>query len=370
MKPVPQQQGRVTIKEIADRLGISKATVSRALLNRARVAPETREKVVKMAEELGYRPDPTLRALSNLRWTRHPESRTVYRIALLNMAILDETQQRAETPAMERVDPAHKGVIERAADLGMDLKSFTIKDTKGLMRFGNILFHRGYDGIIFGVRCPVENWSFPYERFPCLTISYDHPSHAMHQVTSDWFNAVSVATSEVLARGYKRPGFLHYCRGNPSIDQRVWAAMLASREQFVGQFGSSPAIFNYISEGKLGKAFYAENAVLFKKWLKKEKPDVVIDGGFLGYWWLKDAGLEMPDDIGAVRLLVSNSADDQLISAVDHNLREQGRWAVDLLYNMIQTGSRGLPERPSRITVGCRMSEGRTLRPRLPEALA
>lgn len=48
----------VTIKEIANILGIAVSTVSRALHDAYDVSPETRKKVMAMAEELDYRPNP------------------------------------------------------------------------------------------------------------------------------------------------------------------------------------------------------------------------------------------------------------------------------------------------------------------------
>lgn len=47
-----------TIKDIADALGISKSTVSRALADRFDVKPETRKAVMEMAEKLHYKPNP------------------------------------------------------------------------------------------------------------------------------------------------------------------------------------------------------------------------------------------------------------------------------------------------------------------------
>jgi LacI family transcriptional regulator len=48
----------VTIKEIAQQLGIGISTVSRALHDAYDVSPETRKKVMALAEELDYRPNP------------------------------------------------------------------------------------------------------------------------------------------------------------------------------------------------------------------------------------------------------------------------------------------------------------------------
>ena len=61
----------ITIKEIGVQLGISKSTVSRALAGDANVSAETRERVLTLASELGYKRNETA---ANL---RHKQSRTI-----------------------------------------------------------------------------------------------------------------------------------------------------------------------------------------------------------------------------------------------------------------------------------------------------
>ncbi len=51
------------IKDVARRAGVSSATVSRVLSNHPHVSPETREKVLRAIEELGYRPSRVARSL-------------------------------------------------------------------------------------------------------------------------------------------------------------------------------------------------------------------------------------------------------------------------------------------------------------------
>lgn len=57
----------LTMQHIADMLKISKSTVSRALSGDRRVKPETREKVLKLARELNYRPNPLASGLARRR---------------------------------------------------------------------------------------------------------------------------------------------------------------------------------------------------------------------------------------------------------------------------------------------------------------
>ncbi len=55
---------KISIKEIAKKAGVSKATVSRVLNNKKNVKKETEEKVLKIMDELGYVPDERARNLS------------------------------------------------------------------------------------------------------------------------------------------------------------------------------------------------------------------------------------------------------------------------------------------------------------------
>ena len=57
----------VTLQDIADRLGVSVATVSRALAGYDDVAPATRQRVLQAAQEMGYRPNIIARMLQKQR---------------------------------------------------------------------------------------------------------------------------------------------------------------------------------------------------------------------------------------------------------------------------------------------------------------
>jgi DNA-binding LacI/PurR family transcriptional regulator len=58
---------RVTIGGLAERLGLSKASVSYALNGQAGVSDQTRQRVLALAEELGWHPSSSARALSRAR---------------------------------------------------------------------------------------------------------------------------------------------------------------------------------------------------------------------------------------------------------------------------------------------------------------
>ncbi|MFY0687411.1 MAG: LacI family DNA-binding transcriptional regulator [Cyclobacteriaceae bacterium] len=51
-------QGRVTINDLANELGVSKSTISRALNNQGRISEKTRKEVADLAKKWGYKPNP------------------------------------------------------------------------------------------------------------------------------------------------------------------------------------------------------------------------------------------------------------------------------------------------------------------------
>ena len=57
----------VTLQDIADRLGVSRSTVSFAITGRGRVSGEMRQRVLDVAAELGYRPNTVARNLKGAR---------------------------------------------------------------------------------------------------------------------------------------------------------------------------------------------------------------------------------------------------------------------------------------------------------------
>nr|WP_319387832.1 LacI family DNA-binding transcriptional regulator [uncultured Cohaesibacter sp.] len=67
MKTEEDKSGPVTSVDVARRAGVSRSAVSRTFTPGASVAPETRERVLKAASELGYRVNQLARSLTNKR---------------------------------------------------------------------------------------------------------------------------------------------------------------------------------------------------------------------------------------------------------------------------------------------------------------
>jgi len=57
-------QPRITIKKLAEEIGLSVCTINKALNNKPRISPETRALVIKSARRFGYRPNTLAKALA------------------------------------------------------------------------------------------------------------------------------------------------------------------------------------------------------------------------------------------------------------------------------------------------------------------
>lgn len=61
---------KVTIREVAEAANVSRGTVDRALNHRPGVNQQVAERIIKIAEELGYKPDMAARTLANKKYTK------------------------------------------------------------------------------------------------------------------------------------------------------------------------------------------------------------------------------------------------------------------------------------------------------------
>lgn len=66
----PRASGRVTLSDVAQAVGVSAMTVSRALRGERRVDPQLVEKIQAAAQRMGYVPDPAARALASQKSTQ------------------------------------------------------------------------------------------------------------------------------------------------------------------------------------------------------------------------------------------------------------------------------------------------------------
>lgn len=120
-----------TIEDIANELGVSKTTVSRAISGKGRIGQATREKVMAFIEEHDYRPNVLARGLAQ---------KKTYNLALL----LPKDYAATEFPFFK---DCMNGICEAASEKDYDIIISMIEE-RDLTQVQRLVFNRKVDGII------------------------------------------------------------------------------------------------------------------------------------------------------------------------------------------------------------------------------
>ena len=132
--------GRTTQRDIARAAQVDVSTVSLALRAHPRIPETTRKRIQKLADRLGYRPDPALSSIAACRWQR---KRNVKGIML---AFLGDNPGSAEA----ELKLYHRGILKQAESLGYGLESFSLHDFPLAQTFWRVVRARGMRGVVIG----------------------------------------------------------------------------------------------------------------------------------------------------------------------------------------------------------------------------
>jgi LacI family transcriptional regulator len=195
----------VQIKDIAKALGISIGTVDRALHDRGRISPLTKDRVVQMAKTLGYRPNQAARVLSS----KHPLRISVNlpsEIALYWDGVREGIQEEANAFA--------------AAGVEVEFRSFP-RLACGEKEAFEAAIKAGVNGIIVATGRPEELRlairDAARERIPVVTVSTDAPRTARLAVVSIDAMASGSLAGELLGRLLHGAGKLAVLTGDLAV---------------------------------------------------------------------------------------------------------------------------------------------------------
>ncbi|HRJ71947.1 MAG TPA: LacI family DNA-binding transcriptional regulator, partial [Terrimicrobiaceae bacterium] len=195
--------GRVTLRDIAARIGVSHVTVSLALKNHPDISRARREEVQALARKMGYRPDPALSSLM------------VYRRGRRNVAIsssiawINHWAHPKELRQHHEFDAYWRGACESAERFGYHLDELIWPEDCSPERFEKILLTRNIRGILIPPHRSQPEWgSFHWENFSVIRFGLSVRSPDSHVVTADQMRMVILAMQKIRDRGYERIGFV------------------------------------------------------------------------------------------------------------------------------------------------------------------
>ena len=314
----------VTIQDVAKAAGVSVGTVSRALNNYADISENTRARIIRTAQELGYHPNLVARSLS----TKHPRS-----IALILSGFLEETIiNDFETMLM-------KGCYQFAFEHGVDISIHVINSAiQRRKSYEQLCYEHNISGaILFGLKT-----TDPYcealadSKRPCVTIDTEVKGPHVSNVTLDHIAAFDELTQYLISQGHRRIVLVHG-RKEAMVSMERLAGAYQAMERNGLQLTHDRIIYtNFLREE-------ATRGVL--DYFKTHAPDDVTaflcmsDMLAIGVIEaLKRLGRRVPQDysvVGYDGLDVTNYTDPR-ITTVDQNIKEKGYEAARLLLDMLE----------------------------------
>ncbi len=339
---------RVTQLDIAKKARVSRATVSLALKGHRRIPAETQKRILAIAEELGYQPDPMLAALAVYRNRQRP-STFHGTLAWVTSTIGGHDFRRS--PHYSRY---FIGATNRAIHHGYQVEVFESGDTKGgYPRLSAILKARGVSGILVSPSPdPDVEMNLLWDDFSAITFGYSLTKPRLHTIAAAHYRSTQQVFRQLIARGYRRCGLVISKMMDCRCDHNIFAAYLAERELAEGM-AIIPPCFD----------FEILRPDILKGWLQQYRPDAILTSDYRILGLLKEIGLSTPDDIGVACLSLHQN--DSVLSGVVEDSEKIGAVAVDSLIGMIQRNECGIPSAPLRSHLEGHWCEGTTIRPPL-----
>lgn len=282
----PQRpEKHVTLKTIAARANVTCALVSLALRNSPKVAKATRIRLKKIADELGYKPSPMVRAL--MTHIRHGR-KVHYRSTLAFVTNLRSADYWRTLPTYPEY---FRGASRRATVSGYTLEHFWLgKYAENPSRFIKVLKARGIPGVIIA---PLPHGStslgVDLSGFSVVTFGYSFASPHIPRICNNHLQTIEHAIQHLAERGYRRIGVALGARDIRQVNHLWLAGLTVARSKF-------PDLDIHSFEPK---AWSEKN---FQSWFKKLRPQVIV-GVTMELWqWTKNLGPSIPGELGFFHL--------------------------------------------------------------------
>lgn len=312
------KQHRTSLKDLADRLGVSIATVSRALRNSHEVSEEMKDRVQSLARSLNYRPNPFAQSLRKeapcIIGVVVPDLVTHYYAAVLD-GIEDYARQQGYSVFSSNSHESFK-LEEKAIDNFVSLHVEGIiaclaQDTVDYSHFEEI--HKmGIPLVFFARTCLPELFS---------------------QVVADGDIAAQKATQHLIDTGSRRIAFLGGPNHLDMVRRRKHGYLEALRENRISIDRS------LVVCGKID--FDVARANTIELLTSSNRPDAILAFNdtitYAAFDAIKSLGLKIPKDVSIIGFTDGDSAAfvTPKLSAIADQAHLQGQKACELLLRNI-----------------------------------
>jgi DNA-binding LacI/PurR family transcriptional regulator len=319
-------------------------TASRALSNRSRVAPETRAHVLKIAAELRYRPDPNIAKLMHHLRTRR---------TLVFQGSICALTNRPPEMQQDYLQAIVNGARHRAEALGYGFNIIHLDRTaRPQERLGRILRNRGVEGILLLPMADAVDLGdlLDWREFSAVAATLSVTAPQVHRVTPHHYANTLLLCRRLAARGYRRIGLVIDDTQDRRVDH-AFAAAVGWHQRTTGLGEVAPLIYTGKQPDEL------------TKWQRAFRPDAIITTE-------ENKARVIRRLLGPARrgigIASTNTMTGAFCSGIDELPLEIGHAAAELLANLIQRGTKGLPMPRTTAMIEGTWCDGRSSPPRRP----
>ena len=311
-----------TIKDVAEKAGVSTATVSLVVHNHTRISPETRKKVLKVIKQLNYYPSRSARGLV---------SKSTGNIGF----ILTEDHFLKTEPFYTKIFLGTE-FATRETNYYVLLTTVNSEFVKGepLPRF---IQEKNVDGIIIAGKIPLPLIDrIKQMKIPLVFVDYYPPDGDFPVVMIDNIKGGMLATQHLIELGHRKIGFVGGDLNHPSVSDRLYGYRKALRQSSIEVNAS------YISTEE-------QNTTKHTGYLAAEKlfakaPDLTAvfacnDAMAIGVLqYLKDHNYKVPGDISLIGFddIEYDLLEKPSISTIRVHKIELGVEAMKLIVNVVE----------------------------------
>ena len=335
----------ITLRDIAEALGLDVSTVSRGMRNDPRITPVTRNRIQGMAATLGYRQNPFVNAFAAQLRTRCLGQASA-RIAVV---YAQNGSERKEWFS------CYLNGIRAGAEsqgFGIDVLGFSIPELDS-GAFLKVLRARGIRGVIL-MPVPVEavRLHFSVDGFAAATIDQSLVAPALHRASPDYFRGMRLALDVLRDSGFRRIGFYTNPQELARIGRRwegaylQWQTTISPEDRL--PIHMDPDTRTRDSE-PLPDPVWKTFRDAFFDWFDRNRPDAIVSNQHHFVRWLKAHGVNIPGDVMPIALGAPVPGTD--LPGIDQQPERIGREAVNLVTSQIFRNEYGPPSCPVSVLV-------------------
>lgn len=320
----------VTMSTVAQAAGVATSTVSKALRDDPSISIARRREIQRLADKLGYRPDPLVATLmARLHTGRRREDPN-------HIAWIDLWPDEKEAARTTDFKLMLKGANKRAGELGYQIEVHRVgRDGTSAARLHQILVSRSQWGLIIPP-VPEEAMSYPLDLtgLTAVTIGTSLHEPVMHRIAANLYQGSQLACRRLRKKGHRRIALVLSPAMNERVEGKWLGAFLAEQAQWPRVDCLPPLLVG------------PNQAERFHRWLPKTKPDVILIAEPHVEDWLAARGARAASSPPPTAWLRMLEFMGENTPAIDTRPAEMGAAAVEQVVGQIHRNDRGSPAIP------------------------